>query len=158
MRLSHDQAEALLERFRCWLKDHRLPVTSPREAIARVVFAADGHPSADGVTRLLRAAGSPAGTATVYRTLDLLISSGLVRARDFGEGVRRFEATAGNDDHGHFICRRCGAVTEFSTERLQRMLPLMADEAGFRLERHDVALHGVCRDCVGRAVGAARRS
>lgn len=158
MRLSRDEAEALLERFRRWLKDHRLPVTAPRETIARAIFASDGHPSADGVTRALRTAGSPVGTATVYRTIELLISSGLVRARDFGEGVRRFEATAGEDDHGHFICRRCGAVTEFSTERLQRMLPLMADEAGFRLERHDVALHGVCRDCVGRAGGGARRS
>ena len=157
MRLSRDEAEALLERFRRWLKDHRLPVTSPRETIARAIFSTDGHPSADGVTRALRTAGSPVGTATVYRTIDLLISSGLVRARDFGEGVRRFEAMGGDDDHGHFICRRCGAVNEFSTERLQRMLPLMADEAGFRLERHDVALHGVCRDCVGRAGGAAGR-
>lgn len=157
MRLPNDEAEALLERFRRWLRDHRLPVTAPRESIARAIFAADGHPSADGVSRALRAAGSPAGTATVYRTIELLIASGLVRARDFGEGVRRFEASTGNDDHGHFVCRRCGAVTEFSTDRLQRMLPLMADEAGFRLERHDVALHGVCRACVGRAAEGGGR-
>ncbi|MGH7532337.1 MAG: Fur family transcriptional regulator [Gemmatimonadales bacterium] len=156
MRLPSDDVEALLQRFREWLREHRLPVTSPREAVARALFAADGHPSADGVARALRAGGAPVGIATVYRTIELLVSSGLVRARDFGEGVRRFEPSTGNDDHGHFICRRCGAVTEFSTERLQRMLPLMADEAGFRLERHDVALHGVCRDCIGRAAEARR--
>ncbi|HEU5357930.1 MAG TPA: Fur family transcriptional regulator [Gemmatimonadales bacterium] len=157
MRLPNGEAEAQLERFRHWLRDHRLPVTRPRESVARAIFAADGHPSADGLARALKAGGAPVGTATLYRTIDLLIESGLVRARDFGEGVRRFEPAAGADDHGHFVCERCGAVTEFSTERLERMLPLMADEAGFRLERHDVALHGVCRDCVGRPAEAVRR-
>ncbi|MGB7213206.1 MAG: transcriptional repressor [Gemmatimonadales bacterium] len=151
MRLPSEDVEALLERFRRWLRDHRLPVTAPRERVAQAIFAADGHPSADGVARSLRTGGAPVGVATVYRTIELLVASGLIRARDFGEGARRFEPSMGNDDHGHFICRRCGAVTEFSTERLQRMLPLMADEAGFRLERHDVALHGVCQLCIGRA-------
>ena len=147
----------LLERFRGWLRDHRLPVTASREAVAAVIFASDGHPSADVLARTLKSRGTPVGTATLYRTLDLLVDSGLVRVHDFGEGLRRFEPVPGRLDHGHFVCHRCGAVTEFSAERLERLLPMVADEAGFLLERHEVTLHGICRDCQRRSAEALHR-
>jgi Fur family ferric uptake transcriptional regulator len=150
-----DLAEPL-ERFRRWLRDHRLPVTLPRERVATAVLSAEGHPSADGIARVLKGRGLAVGTATLYRTLELLVESGLVRAHDFGEGLRRYEPTFGRPDHGHFVCRRCGAVTEFTAERLDRVLPLVADEAGFRLERHDVTLRGICRGCRERSAEALR--
>ena len=99
------------------------------------------------LARLLKGRGETVGTATLYRTLELLIHSGLVRAHDFGEGLRRYEPAPDQADHGHFVCRRCGAVTEFTAERVERVLPLLADEAGFQLERAEVTLHGVCGDC-----------
>lgn len=142
-----DEPVELLDRFKAWLRDHRLPVTGPRERVAAAVFGAPGHPSADGIARMLKGRGAAVGTATLYRTLDLLVESGLVRAHDFGEGLRRYEAAIGRPEHGHFVCRRCGAVTEFSADRFDRVLPLVADEAGFRLEHHEVTLRGVCRDC-----------
>lgn len=152
-----DRERELVERFRGWLRDHRLPATAPREAVAAAIFSSDGHPSAEGLARILKAHGTPVGTATLYRTLELLVDSGLVRVHDFGEGLRRYEPASGRLDHGHFICRRCGAVTEFATERLERLLPLVADDAGFLLERHEVTLHGVCRDCQRRAAEALHR-
>jgi Fur family ferric uptake transcriptional regulator len=154
--LTSDQARGLQERFRRWLRDHRLPVTRPREAVAATLFAAEGHPSADGLARALKARGEAVGTATLYRTLELLLESGLVRAHDFGEGLRRFEPVASREAHGHFVCRRCGGVSEFTTERLERVLPFLADEAGFQLERPDVTLHGVCRGCQRRLTETPR--
>ena len=45
---------------------------------------------------------------------------------------------------------RCGAVTEFTHERVDRMLGFLADEHGFLLQRHRVELHGLCRECQRR--------
>ena len=156
MKLSREEVLALLEQFRRWLRDHRLPVTRQRDIVAEILFEADGHLSADALQRRLRDRGHRIGTATVYRTLDVLVEAGLVRAHDFGEGVRRFEASPDRGDHGHFVCTRCGAVTEFTHERVDRMLGFLADEHGFLLQRHRVELHGLCRDCQKRDLEALR--
>ena len=157
MKLSKDQVAELLDRFRRWLHDHRLPVTRQRNAVAAALFEAEGHHSADALQRRLKDQGHRIGTATVYRTLDILVEAGLVRGHDFGEGVRRFEASPDQGDHGHFVCARCGAVTEFTHERVDRMLGFLADEHGFLLQRHRVELHGLCRDCQRRDLEPLRQ-
>jgi Fur family transcriptional regulator, ferric uptake regulator len=150
VKLSKDEVAALVEEFRRWLRDHRLPVTRQRDLVATALFDADGHLSAEALERRLKERGHKIGTATVYRTLDVLVEAGLARAHDFGEGIRRFEASPAQGDHGHFVCSRCGAVTEFTHERVDRMLGFLADEHGFLLQRHRVELHGLCRDCQRR--------
>lgn len=147
----------LLERFRRWLREQRLPVTHPRDLIAELVFRSDGHESAGTIAAQLRARGERVGTATIYRTLDLLVQSGLVRANEFGEGFRRFERAAGKEHHEHLVCVRCGRVVEFANERLERMLPVIADEHGFRHERHRVEVFGTCRQCLQRDLGGLQR-
>jgi Fur family ferric uptake transcriptional regulator len=150
--VSADRAE-LVERFRRWLRDQRLPVTHPRDVIAELVIGSDGHESVGTIAAQLRARGERVGTATIYRTLDLLVQSGLVRANEFGEGFRRFERAAGKERHEHLVCGRCGRVVEFANERLERMLPVIADEHGFRHERHRVEIFGTCRQCLQRELG-----
>ncbi len=144
--MSGDDATALLDRFRKHLRDRGLPVTRQRDLIAEALFRSVDHPSAESIERRLRDQDSDVGTATVYRTLELLVGAGLARSHDFGDGARRYEALRG-DDHGHLICRRCGQVTEFSNERLERMLPIVADEHGFRHEHHRVEIRGTCAEC-----------
>jgi Fur family transcriptional regulator, ferric uptake regulator len=107
----------------------------------------------EGIRRELKQRGERVGLATVYRTLDLLVESGLVRAHQFGEGFKRYESVAADSDHEHLICERCGQVVEFAHERLERMLPVLADEHGFQHRRHRVDIFGVCRDCRQRELG-----
>jgi Fur family ferric uptake transcriptional regulator len=146
-RLDKGEGAALLERFRRYLRDHRQPVTRQRDTVARIVFLSDDHLSVQGIARSLKAQGEQVGTATLYRTLDLLVESGLVRAHDFGEGFRRYEPMPSQAHHEHLICERCGRVIEFQNERLERMLPVIADEHAFQHQRHRVEIYGVCREC-----------
>jgi Fur family ferric uptake transcriptional regulator len=83
----------------------------------------------------------------VYRTLDLLVKSGLVREHDFGEGFKRFEPLPAGHAHEHCICQSCGKVMEFSNERLERMIALLAEEVAFRPHHHRLEIYGLCRDC-----------
>jgi len=140
-------SDLLFERFHRWLRERHLPITRQRDLVARVVFAGGEHLSVDGVERRLRERGANVGTATVYRVLDLLVESGLVRSHDFGEGFRRFEPLLSPGQHGHLICSRCGRVTEFSTEQFERLLPMVADEEGFQHQSHRVEIRGLCRVC-----------
>ena len=147
---SPDDALALLERFRRHLREHRLPVTRQRLAVAGEIFHAGDHPSVEDLERRVAASGAEVGTATLYRTLEVLVTSGLVREHDFGEGFKRYEAVAGAPAHDHLICERCGRVDEFANDRLERLLRMTADEHRFLYRRHRVDVHGVCTSCRGR--------
>lgn len=140
-------AAQLLDAFRRYLRDHNLPVTSQREHVAEVLFDSSGHLSADDIERRLRERGAHVGKATVYRTLELLAESGMVTARDFGEGFRRYERAPGRAHHEHLICMRCGKVIEFVNERLERMKALIAEEYGFRHHHHRLEIFGTCPEC-----------
>lgn len=152
-RLTSAEGTALLERFRRYLRDHHQPVTRQRDYVAHTVFLSDEHLSVEEIRRKLKERGEQVGTATVYRTLELLLESGLVRAHDFGEGFRRYEAMPSQARHEHLICTRCGRVIEFTNELLERMLPVIADEHAFHHQRHRVEIYGVCRECRRQELG-----
>jgi len=136
-----------LAAFRRYLSDRNLPATQQRLAVATVVLDAADHLSAEDVARRVEKRGVTVGLATVYRTLDLLVASGLVQQRDFGEGFRRYEPAPPGEAHEHCICSSCGRVMEFSNDRLERMIALLAEEAQFRPHHHRLEVFGLCRDC-----------
>jgi Fur family ferric uptake transcriptional regulator len=149
-------AARAFDAFTAYLREHNLPVTAQRLAVAEVVLGSDRHLSADDVVRELGRRGAAAGTATVYRTLEVLVRSGLVVERDFGEGFRRFEPARDEPHHEHLLCTVCGRVHEFTDERLERMTMLTAEAHGFARQRHRLVIYGVCAECQ-RGRGDAER-
>jgi Fur family ferric uptake transcriptional regulator len=138
----------VVERFRSWLRDRGLPVTAQRIAIAEVLFSADQHLSADDVVDRLASGGVKAGTATVYRTIDVLVASGLVVERDLGEGFRRFEAAReARPQQEQLLCTDCGRVEEFRDDRIARIAGENAHARGYTHERHRLVIYGRCRSC-----------
>jgi len=152
-----DRAQEPLERFRRWLRDRHLPITTPRDRVAQVIFSAGEQLSVDDIAARLRESRPAVGLATIYRALDTLVESGTVVVHDFGEGFRRYEAQRGGQQHGYLVCSRCGAVTEFALDPLDRVLALVADEHEFRTDRKRVELHGYCRECRRRELSALSR-
>ena len=143
-------AGELMERFRVYMRDRNLPLTHQREAIAKIIFFSDEHLSVSDLERRLQRESLNVGKATVYRTLDLLVRAGVVKEHDFGEGFKRYEPEAAQSHHEHLICIECGRVVEFSSERIERMKVLIADEYGFRHHHHRLEIYGVCQDCQRR--------
>lgn len=137
----------VIESFRAYLREHNLPITAQRIAIAEVVFESDRHVSVEDVASELGRLGAKVGTATVYRTLEVLVRSGLVVERDFGEGFRRYEPARDTPHHEHLLCTVCSRVTEFRDERLERMTTLVAEAHGYARQRHRLVIYGVCPQC-----------
>jgi Fur family ferric uptake transcriptional regulator len=139
--------DAVVSRFSQYLRERGLPVTAQRLAIADVALSADHHLSAEEIADATRARGHQVGTATVYRTIDILLKSGLLVERDFGEGFRRFEPARDTPHHEHLLCTVCGAVVEFRDERLERMTMLAAETRGYARQSHRLVIYGVCPSC-----------
>ena len=145
--------DPVVARFVDYLREHNLPVTAQRLAIAEVMLTSARHLSAEEVAQEVSATGRKVGTATVYRAIDTLLESGLLVERDFGEGFRRFEPARDIPHHEHLVCTQCGKVEEFRDERLERMTTLVAETRGFARQSHRLVIMGVCRDCQSGGVG-----
>ena len=134
--------------FGRYLREHGLPVTPQRQAVAEVVFSSREHLSVDDIERKLRDGGERIGKATIYRTLDLLVRSRLVEEHDFGEGFKRYEHRLSvRPIHEHLICLNCGSVAEFESTELYGVEKRVRREHGFTPVRHRLEIYGLCREC-----------
>ena len=134
--------------FRRYLREQGLPVTQQREAVAEVVFESEGHLSVEDIEARLRERGEKTGKATVYRTMEMLVKSGLVAERDFGEGFKRYEHLFGQTPaHGHMVCEECGAVNEIHEAELKRLQDRIAADSGFTPSRYRLEIFGLCSSC-----------
>src|SRR5690349_10942342 len=86
-----DRMTPYVNLFRRYLREQGLPITSQREAVADVVFSTRGHLSVEDIEGALKGTGERIGKATIYRTMEILVRSGLVKEHDFGEGFKRYE-------------------------------------------------------------------
>jgi Fur family ferric uptake transcriptional regulator len=139
--------------FRRYLRDQGLPVTQQRESIAEVVFGSSGHQSVEDIETLLRERGERIGKATIYRTLEMLVRSGLVEEHDFGEGFKRYEHLFGqNPVREHLVCTECGRVSEIHSSELIRIHEEEARRHGFQPARYRLQIYGLCAECQAQGV------
>jgi Fur family ferric uptake transcriptional regulator len=135
-------------KFQVYLRSHGLKLTRARELVFREILSTPGiHPNADEIRRRLRAKKKEIGLATIYRTLNLLVRSGLVTAVDLGEGHSHFEPDWTETAHGHLICLSCGRVQEFAQANIQDAIHRIGEEKGYRLDKFSLQVFGFCRDC-----------
>lgn len=139
--------------FRRYLREQGLPVTQQREAVAEVVFTSSGHLSVEDIEAALKDTGERIGKATIYRTMEILVRSGLVEERDFGEGFKRYEHLFGQQPaHAHLICTSCSEVVEIQSPDLVRLQEEAADDHGFLPTRHRMEIFGLCSSCQAAGV------
>ena len=90
------------------LKARGIRPSSQRLMVARYILYAEEHPSADKVWTEVRKALPGISRATVYNTLNLLVSKGLLRRYAVGLSGVVFDANV--RDHHHFIEEDSGRV------------------------------------------------
>ena len=121
-------------------------VTLPRRAVAHLVGARDGHFTAAQLMEDAEAAGAPIGRATVFRTLDLFASLGLVERVDLPGGNHALVVCQAVHHH-HAICTRCGRSVDISDASLREALAAVERQTGFRMTAHRLEMFGVCAEC-----------
>ena len=124
-----------------------LKTTRQRDTVLECFLSSDHHMSTEDLYLKVRAKHPTIGFATVYRTLKLCAESGIAREIHFGDGQTRYEHVEEGEHHDHMICTRCGAVTEFENESIERLQAEVAEQFGFEVEKHKLELYGICQKC-----------
>ena len=132
------------------IKSTGLKVTVPRVKVLSIFETSKvRHLSAEDVYKLMLAEDMDIGLATVYRVLTQFEQAGILLRSNFESGKAVFELNEGSH-HDHLVCLDCGRVEEFFDEKIEDRQKKIAEEKGFQLEEHALALYGHCtkRNCV----------
>lgn len=123
---------------------HRL--TGPRLAVAGLVAARDGHFTAADILADARRAHPGIGRATVFRSLELFTSLGLVERLDLPGGDHAYVA-CDPVHHHHAICTGCGRSTDVDDLGLGDVLAAIGRRSGFSVTAHRLEIFGLCSAC-----------
>jgi Fur family ferric uptake transcriptional regulator len=134
-------------KFQELLEQRELKYTFERKTIYAEVLRLKNHFDADSLYDRFKKKGLRISRDTVYRTIPLLLESGVIQ-KSVGKGHRDFyEITTAKGHHDHMVCIRCGKFIEFHCEEIEALQKGMCEEHGFKLTFHDHRLFGVCRNC-----------
>ena len=143
---SHASAPAIHESYTERLRRLGARVTPQRLFVLEALESVGGHMTAEDIMQWASRRYPALNLATVYRTLDLLISVGLVAQTDLGGGAATYELV-GDSPHHHLACERCGYVIEMDESLIADLCERMRDVYGFHAQPRHLAIFGVCRAC-----------
>jgi len=133
--------------FFTYLKQQGLKWTPEREEVLREALRTEGHFEAEDLAFRLRKKGSRVSKATVYRTLPLLVSAGLIKEVIYGEKHQHYEHTHGEGHHDHMICLKCGKIVEFDKRSLKKIEQEICEENQFQPQKIVFEIFGYCKKC-----------
>ena len=135
-------SEHMIDRLR--LAGHKL--TPPRQAVLQVLDEGDEHLSHSEILERGQAIYPALGRATVYRTLELLTSLGIVRPIYLGAS-QSVCFTRADGAHHHLICSECGQVIEFDECILDQLQESLSERLNFQIRGHLLEFYGRCDRC-----------
>jgi Fe2+ or Zn2+ uptake regulation protein len=127
------------------LRHHGIQVTAQRVAVLDAVQR-NPHITAERVTADVRNRLGSISRQSVYDTLSLLESSGVLRRIQPVGSPARFEDRV-RDNHHHLICRGCGCVVDVDCAVGLTPCLTAAEDHGFSIDEAEVAYWGHCPTC-----------
>ncbi|MBW3552269.1 MAG: transcriptional repressor [Gemmatimonadetes bacterium] len=119
--------------------------TEQRSAVYRYLRQTEDHPSADDVFTSVRGVIPDISLATVYKSLETLVSCGLASKLTYGDGSARYDGRT--DPHPHARCLTCGSVADLPGVLDGESLDRLGELPGFSIEGYRVEVVGTCREC-----------
>ncbi len=83
---------------------------------------------------------------TVYRNLEVLSESGVIRKLELGGSVKRFDGNPAN--HYHLRCIHCDRLVDTPADIDVSVDPDLEKATDFKITGHKLELIGICRDCL----------
>jgi Fur family ferric uptake transcriptional regulator len=129
------------------LRRNARKLTGPRRAILETLRK-EGHPMSIKEIFETLAKGN-CDLATIYRSIHMLETMGMVKRFDFGDGIARFELLREGDDghHHHLVCTNCSEVIEIDECFTVELEQKIAARSGFKDVTHKLEFFGICPEC-----------
>lgn len=130
------------------LRNAGYKLTKPRQYVAEILLSNHHHLSAPEIVDMVTAEDSSVGRMSVYRTLELFTSLGIVRPA-FQEGPNARYVVILDGHHHHLVCQSCGKVIHFDDIPcpLRDLEAKLIETYGFHISGHLLEFFGECQEC-----------
>ncbi len=136
---------AFRETVYTYLAEQGLRRTAQREAIIEAVMSTKDHFHAEELLTMAKAIDQSVSRATVYRTIPLLVKSGLLRELDLGRDVKFYDPNfLEHPTHNHLICVDCDKIIEFEDTNMELLENCITRRLGFSPANKMVRIEGTC--------------
>ena len=111
----------------------------------------DKHVTAAEIISFLNDTNESVGSATVYRYLDKLVSSSVVRKFYLDEKTGAcYQYVENNEEcheHFHLKCVECGRLIHIDCSYMKSLNAHIFEHHGFKVDNSKTVLYGKCEDC-----------
>ena len=119
--------------------------TRQRDVIIQAAFNTTDHFTADELWERARRIDASSSRATLYRTLSLLVESGLLKEIDLGRDQTYYDPNfVDHPHHNHLICLDCQKVVEFEDTHMSLLEDCITRRLGFRPDTSSVRIEASC--------------
>lgn len=141
----NDVALIQQKKFIDYLTNNDLKLTKARSEVFEIVAKMDNHFGAEDI---LQSSKNSVSRATLYRTLNELVESQVIRKTAFGDKHQHFEFVLENKPHHHAFCLNCKTNIEFPDFGEEEIYNKILEKMGFEIYGHEMHFYGLCKNCI----------
>ncbi|MEG1427630.1 MAG: transcriptional repressor [Oscillospiraceae bacterium] len=116
-----------------------------RELIEKAVKAQVVHPTADDIYAILKTANENISLGTIYRNLNLLAQTGVIKKLSMPSGSDRFDGEL--YEHYHVLCTECGQLFDVPLVTMTELDASIQEQTGVTPVSHQILIMGICTKC-----------
>jgi len=121
-------------------------LTPQRMAVCKLLVESDAHPTAGMIYAELRPLFPSLSLATIYNTLDILVSLGALNALgQAGDDHVHYDAEM--EPHVNLACIACHSIMDISSKHIQQLEIEINQTSGYKLLGSRVLYYGLCPQC-----------
>ena len=134
------------ELFKTIFREKKLRLSHPRLLIYQELSNAVSPLGPQELFRSLLRGKRKIGLTSIYRSLDLFESLGIIFKITNGSNVK-YKLCELQDHHHHIVCKTCGHVGEFEFCDISSWSEKVRESTGYEVTDHQLNFYGLCKDC-----------
>ncbi|MBM4341484.1 MAG: transcriptional repressor [Deltaproteobacteria bacterium] len=134
------------EVFKSVFQNNRVRMSHPRLFIYQELAASNNPLSPQELYRNLIKQKKKIGLTSIYRSLDLFESLGVVFKIVNGSNVK-YKICEMDDHHHHIVCKKCGEVVELHFCHISDWSEKVKESTGYEVTDHHLNFYGFCKNC-----------
>lgn len=117
-------------------------------AILEAIYGLSNHPAADGIIEYIRQKHPNIATGTVYKVLETLVESGLIKKVTTDRDIMRYDGIM--ETHHHLYCSECDLIEDYHDIEMDELLKKYFENKqlpGFKPDEFVLQIKGTFNKC-----------